>query len=291
MTAYTDTLEIGSTTLCRCFRLTRGNGQVMGFTDHDEDVSFAGVTYRAGAALGASEAASTLGLAPDEMDASGALSHDAITEADLAAGEYDGAKVEVWDVNWANTLARGLLGRYTIGEIERGGLSFRAELRSISASLDRAEGRVHTTLCDARRLGDTKCKLNLSSWQATGTVIKATVTEIVVSGLDGFDNGFFNRGILEWTTGANLGTSGDIRVSVKRGAEVILSLWHQPARAVSVGDTITVTAGCDRTSATCRDRFSNLINFRGFPHMPGDAFLNERGKEGDPDQTGGSRFE
>lgn len=290
MSAYSDALETGSTTLCRCFRLTRADGVTMGFTDHDTDVAFGGLTYRAEAAMSATEAASTLGLSPDEMEAHGALSDDSITEADLAAGLYDGAAVEVWDVDWRDTQVRQLLGRYTVGEVERGSLAFRAELRSMAATLDRPEGRLHTTLCDARRLGDHRCKLDLAAWQAPATVLRVTGLEVVVSGLDGFTGSFFSRGIVEWTGGANAGTSGDIRVSAKSGAEVTLSLWRLPARPISPGDTLTATAGCDRTAAMCRDRFANLINFRGFPHMPGEAFLRDYGREGDPDQTGGSRF-
>jgi uncharacterized phage protein (TIGR02218 family) len=290
MTAYTDALETGSTTLCRCFRLTRSDGVVMGFTDHDGDLAFDGVTFRAEAAMSATEAASTLGLSPDEMEAHGALSADAITEEDLAAGLYDGAAVEVWDVNWRDTAVRQLLGRYTIGEVERGGLAFRAELRSLAATLDRPEGRLHTTLCDARRLGDQRCGLDLAAWQATATVLRVTGLEVVVSGLGGFADRFFSRGIVEWTGGANAGTAGDIRVSARSGSEVTLSLWRQPARTIAPGDTLMATAGCDRTAAMCRDRFANLGNFRGFPHMPGEAFLHDYGREGDPDQTGGSRF-
>lgn len=290
MTAYTDALETGSTTLCRCFRLTRADGALMGFTDHDDDVAFDGLTHLASAALTASEASSKLGLSPDEMEVSGALSDEAITEIDVLAGAYDGAAVEVWDVDWATPAVRKLLGRYTIGEITRGGLGFRVELRSLAATINRAEGRVHTTLCDARRLGDGRCRLDLTNWRGLGTVLRAQGLEVVLSGLDGFETGYFDRGIIQWTGGDNLGSDGDVRVSALSGNETTLSLWRNPARVIAVGDTLTVTAGCDRTGATCRSRFDNLINFRGFLHMPGDAFLRERGSEGDPNQTGGSRF-
>ncbi|MEL7167363.1 MAG: DUF2163 domain-containing protein [Pseudomonadota bacterium] len=291
MTAYTEALQSGTTTLCRCFRIIRADGVEMGFTDHDSDLAFDGLTYRAAAALTATEAASNLGLSPDEMEAHGALSHDAITEDDLSARVYDRAWVEVWDVNWRDVTVRQILGRYTIGEVERGPLAFRAELRSLSATLDQQEGRVHSTLCDARRLGDHRCRLDLASWQASATVIRITGLEITVSGLEGFNSGFFSRGIVEWATGANVGGDGeDVRISTRSGTETTLSLWRAPTRKVQVGDTLTVTAGCDRTGATCRDRFANLINFRGFMHMPGDTFLNETARQGDPDQTGGSRF-
>ncbi|MQQ09112.1 DUF2163 domain-containing protein [Epibacterium sp. SM1979] len=291
MSAYSDALETGSTTLCRCFRITRADETVMGFTDHDADISFDGVTYSAEAALSASEAASTLGFAPDEMEAHGALSHQAITEADLIAGRFDGAAVEVWDVDWRNTATRALLGRYTVGEVERGGVAFRAELRSLAASLDRPEGRVHTTLCDVRRLGDGRCGLDLTAWQATATVVSVDGLEVWVSGLDEFNPGFFDKGTVEWLTGGNAGSAGDIRATLDSAGSLVLSLWRAPAATIAIGDTLTVTAGCNRTADTCRNRFNNLVNFRGFPHMPGEAFLRDYGIEGDPDQTGGSRFE
>jgi len=291
MTAYTDALETGSTSLCRCFRVTRSDGEVMGFTDHDTDVAFDGVTFSAEAALSASEAASTLGFAPDEMEAQGALSHAAITEIDLVTGAYDGASVEVFDVNWRDTSVCQLLGRYTIGEVERSGLAFRAELRSLAATLDRPEGRVHTTLCDARRLGDARCRIDLAGWQATATVTAVEGLEVTVSGLETFSARFFDKGTIEWLTGHNAGTDGDIRATFDSAGSLVISLWRSPAAAVQIGDTLTAVAGCNRMAETCRDRFNNLLNFRGFPHMPGDAFLRDYGVEGDPDQTGGSRFE
>ena len=109
--AYSAALESGSTRLCRCFLMTRADGMVLGFTDHDEDVTFEGVTFRASGALTSSEAASQLGLSPDEMDASGALSDEFITEADLSAGVYDGARVEVFDVDWTSPAIRRRLAR------------------------------------------------------------------------------------------------------------------------------------------------------------------------------------
>lgn len=290
MTAYEDALQSGSTRLCRCFRLTRLDGHVLGFTDHDEDVTLDGLRCLAGAALSATEAASTLGTSPDEMEAHGAFSDDAITEADLSAGVYDGAKVEVFDVDWSAPDTRHLLGRYTVGEVERGALGFRAELRSMSATLDRPTGRVHTSLCDVRRLGDSRCGVNLRPWQSAATVSAVNGTEVQVTGLDGFPSGFFDRGTIRWDTGSNAGAEADVRVNLNSGGAVTLSLWREPVGVPQPGDVLTVFAGCDRTAATCRNRFGNLANFRGFPHMPGEAFLRERGRDGDPDQDGGSRF-
>lgn len=292
MTAYDDALATGSTRLCRCYRVTRADGRVYAFTDHDDDLSFDGLTWKAGAALAASEAAATLGLAPDELDASGALSADTITEADLSAGLWDGAQVEILDVDWSAPGTRKLLGRFVMGELERQGIAFKAELRSASAGLERPAGRIHSHTCDCRRVGDARCGVDLAAkgLRRTCTVVAADATEIWVTGASGFPAGTFDRGVATWTAGGNAGFQADVRVARYDGTTLRLSLWHLPSAPVASGDKLSLDAGCDRTISTCRARFANVVNFRGFPHMPGDSALTEYGKQGAPGQDGGSRL-
>lgn len=290
MTTYEDALRSGSTSLCRCFQLTRADGVVIGFTDHDTDIRFGGVTYHAETALSATDASQSLGLSPDELEASGALSSDAISEADILAGLYDGAAVVVWDVDFSDVTTRQILGSYRIGEIQRGALAFQTELRSMAAALEQEVGEVYTATCPVRLLGDHRCKLDLSHWSAPATVISAQGAEIVVSGLDAFADGFFDRGTAHWQTGDNLFDPGDIHSTAQSGDHLKLTLWRMPGRDIAPGDTLTVTAGCDRTAETCRTRFDNFLNFRGCPHMPGSGFASEYASDNSTDQTGGSRF-
>ena len=79
-------LDSGVTTLCRCWKLQRRDGLIMGFTDHDQDIVLDGLTFLAGTGLSATEATSRLGLAIDGAEISGALADESLTEADLAAG-------------------------------------------------------------------------------------------------------------------------------------------------------------------------------------------------------------
>ena len=41
-------------------------------------------------------------------------------------------------------------------------------------------------------------------------------------------------------------------------------------RPIVVGDQVRLVAGCDKTFATCKAKFANALNFRGFPHLPGN---------------------
>jgi len=75
---YASAAVTSTARVCRCFRLTRRDGTVMGFTDHDVAVTFDGTTFQPETALDATDTAQKLGLAPDELEATGALSAAAV---------------------------------------------------------------------------------------------------------------------------------------------------------------------------------------------------------------------
>ncbi len=162
--ALTGQTGSGVTTLAQVWKLTRRDGVVAGFTDHDCDLVIGGVTYRAGTGLAASEATSRFDLSVDGGDIAGALDDDILTDADLAAGRYDAAQVETWLVDWSDTSLRVLTARGTLGEVKREGTAFIAELRGLAALLSQESGRLYTARCGAD-LGDGKCRINLAGWR------------------------------------------------------------------------------------------------------------------------------
>jgi uncharacterized phage protein (TIGR02218 family) len=257
--------------LCRCWTLIRRDGAWFGFTDHDRDVTVAGRVHAARTGLDAAEATRELGFAVGGGEVAGALVSAGITEDDLAAGLYDDASVETWLVDWSAPEHRLLLDVSHLGEIRRADGAFVAELRGLMHRLDEERGRLYGSAC-AADLGDARCRVNLAgaAFRCEASVISTDgALEIAAPALAGFAPGWFTGGRLDWTGGANAGTA--IEVRVHRGAG--LSLWQRAARPIAPGDAFVVTAGCDKTLATCRDRFANVANFRGFPHMPGTDFL------------------
>ena len=112
-------LASGSTTVARCYEVRRRDGETFGFTDHDRDLDFESVLFRADTGLAAKALQQATGLAVDNSEALGGLSSEAITEADILAGRYDGAEVTAWLVNWADVSERRLQFRGTLGEITR----------------------------------------------------------------------------------------------------------------------------------------------------------------------------
>ncbi|KAA2237250.1 DUF2163 domain-containing protein [Salinarimonas soli] len=257
--------------LCRCWALIRRDGAVLGFTDHDRDVAFAGRVHAARTGLDAAEATSELGFAVGGGEVAGALTSAGITEDDLAAGLYDDASVETWLVDWAEPEHRLLLDVAHLGEIRRADGAFVAELRGLMHRLDEERGRLYGAACSAD-LGDARCRVDLSApaLRHEGAVASTDgALEITAPALAGYAPGLFTGGRLRWTAGLNAGTAVEVRAH--RGGS--LSLWQRAARPIGPGDTFQVTAGCDKSLSTCRDRFANATNFRGFPHMPGTDFL------------------
>lgn len=280
------------TTLCWCWTLTRTDALVLGFTDHDRPIEFGGVTYAAATGFTASEIASSLGLSVDNLEVEGALSSAAIEEADIRAGRYDGARIELWRVNWADPQQRVLMRKGAIGEVTRGELAFTAELRGLAHALDQPAGRAYQRICDAV-LGDSRCGVDLdaAAYRGEGAVVAATDDRILATDdLAAFADGWFRHGRLTWTSGANAGAPAELRAHKATGSGAVLELWQRAALPVEPGDAFVVTAGCDKTFATCKAKFANTVNFRGFPHMPGNdrAFSYVVGQSGEND--GGSFF-
>lgn len=262
------------TTLCLCWRVTRRDGAVLGFTEHDRDLSFAGTWFRAASGFAASEAGSASGLAADTSEVAGGFSSEAIAEADLAGGRYDGARVEVFRVNWQAPEQHLLIAVQEIGEVTRQAGQFSAELRSLSHRLAREQGRIYNRRCDAA-LGDARCGVAMTAPGRRAVAVVVSVPDsgrIVVSGLGSFEQGHFRWGSLTFSSGPCAGLSADVETSLGVAGGTELRLWLPLSAWPNIGDALVVSVGCDKAFATCRDRFSNQLNFRGFPHMPGSDF-------------------
>jgi len=266
-----DHLASGATTLAWCWRVTRIDGEVFGFTDHDQPLVFDGTTFEPESGLIASEVRAGSDLSVDAQDAEGVLNSDRITETDILDGRWDNAEVEVWRVNWQDPSQRVLLRRGAIGQVRRGRMIFVAEVRSMAHVLQQTVGRIYQATCDAE-LGDSRCKVNLesSTFKGTGSVAALQRSRaFTASGLDSFDDGWFSLGTVEWTSGANSGRRAEVLLHSKIAGVVTIILLEEPVRAIEEGDDFIIRAGCDKRVATCRTKFDNVVNFRGFPHIPG----------------------
>lgn len=256
-----------TTTLAWCWKVTRADAQVFGFTTHDRDITLSGVTYQADTGFLASAAQARAGASVDNMDVTGMIDSTVISEADLLAGVWDGAQIEVRVVNWADTSQNVIMQTGTIGNVSLKGAQFTAEMRSLSQAMQQTVGRTMTRRCDAD-LGDARCGVTLATYTVTGT---ATANSSDRQTFSASDMPASIGGLLTWTSGANSGLSMEVKTA--SGGQIVLAL-PMPYDIAS-GDAYSVYAGCDKNASTCSGTFSNIANFRGFPFIPGtDAVLD-----------------
>lgn len=275
-------LDSGATTLCRCWKIRRRDGVDLGFTDHDVSLRFGGVTFEAESGLDASALQTANGLSVDNGQARGALSSDAISEDDIRVGLYDAAEIWQWLVDWRRPDLRVLMFRGHLGEIRRTDGSFEVELRGLAERLNVPVGRSILRTCD-RVLGDAKCGVDRTQPSFSAEVVagsESSGVRIVCAGLGTFAPRWFAQGAVTWLDGANAGRAQTIRSDSSVGGQRILELWQEPGRPLQPGDRLKVVAGCDKRADTCRKKFNNILNFRGFPHIPGEDWVTAYPKEG-----------
>lgn len=284
--AFAAHISTGATTLCFCWLIERLDGAKLGFTDHDEKIVFGGEIFLPANGLDGGEVASKLGAQVDTSEVLGVLSSEAISEEDIVLGRYDGAKITTYRVNWRDPDIRDTQRGDTIGEIVREDGVFRAELRSHQQAMNVVVGRRYQSLCDAA-VGDSRCGIDLetTSFRTTGTVLAQQGRfSVELSGISGFDQGWLSFGYAQWTSGKRIAISDTINEHQILGSKHILVFAEPVGDWLEIGDVATLYAGCDRCLSTCRDKFFNVPNFRGFPHIPGsDAVLKYPKAGGDLD--------
>lgn len=258
------------TTLATCWKLTRKDATVMGFTDHDQDFTYSSVLYKATSGFTPSSISTNANMAVDTQDIEGMLASDSISEEDILAGLYDSAQIEIFMVNY-NDLTQGdlKLKKGWLGEVSLKNNQFVAEIRGLTQKLTQTIGELYSPSCRAT-LGDARCGVNLASHQFTSSVTTVSSKQRFICSSLTQASGDFTGGTVLFTSGNNSGLGMEIKEHAYisgTGADITLAL--PMPYDIQVSDGVTVTRGCDKTLATCRDKFSNIVNFRGEPHVPG----------------------
>lgn len=268
-------LATRTTTTCRCWGVIRKDGVFLGFTDHDRDLVLDGQTYRAASGMTARALQSGTGLSVDNSEAFGALSAQSISEDDILAGRYDGAEITCWMVNWADPSARMMLFRGRFGEVTRQAGAFQVELRGLTDAMNQPRSLAYVRNCSAV-LGDARCGFDLGQ---TGYSVEVplqgrdTLGRYQFAAVDGIADRWFERGRCRVVDGAGAGQVEVVKFDQTIGTVRTVELWSSFRLDPKPGDTIRLEAGCDKQPATCSGKFANFLNFRGFPHLPGDDWL------------------
>lgn len=255
-------------TIAFCWRLERRDGAALGFTTHDRDLEFDGLRYRSSPGMLPSSISLSEGFGADALEVKGGLTADGISARDLRSGRWDGAALTIFMVDWENYAGERLVvAGGELGEIAARGGAFEAELRGLTAALERPV--VEQTSPDCRaELGDKRCRVDMAG-RVRITRIAAVVGMTMLDVEEAASGNAYVYGSLRWLAGANCGLHSPIMAS--EGTR--LTLREAPEFAVAAGDLVELREGCDKSLATCAARFANVANFRGEPHLPGIDLL------------------
>ena len=253
-------------TIALCWRVERRDGVTIGLTAHDRDLLIDGLVYRAAPGMTPSAVSRSASLDADSMDVTGALTSSAISERDLLAGRWDGARVAVFATDWSAPGECVSLGEGTIGAVETHGDALTAELRGNSAALERPVVEETSPECRAE-LGDARCRVAMAGRRRFARVLAMEGAVLTLDGAEAVANGF-GGGRLRWFSGANSG----LEDAVARSDGERVTLRRAP-RFEGAGALVEIIEGCDKSIASCSGRFGNALNFRGEPYLPGMDLL------------------
>lgn len=263
-------LDGGVISLAMLMTIRRRDGQVARLTDYDRPVKFGGNTYQPQAGLKRSALSVSEGLGVDSMEVEGY--YDGIlTEESMRKGKFDAAEVDVVFCEASSPDTYGAIGMFYgfVGDMKRHRDKFTLSVNGFTVLLQQELCEVTSPDCRAN-LGDARCKVNMTPHTYTGTITGiVSANEYTVSVSQ--PAGRFTYGTVEFTSGLNIGAV----IEIKDSPTGRIKLFLPPEYTVSVGDAITLMAGCDKTATTCANVYNNIINFQGEPHLPGLTPLTE----------------
>ena len=254
------------TSLAFCWRLERADGGGLGLTSHDAPVAIGDDLFLPSPGMVPAAVTSSLGLEPSSTEISGALFSEGLSDADLALGRWDGARLSLLAVDWRDGEAAPIeLARGELADVSIKGDGFTAELRGAACKLNEPVCPSTSPHCRAE-LGDKACRVDLAGRTRRIAALAWSGAEVDVQGPV---EPKFLFGRLRYLSGENCGAETVILgVDGSR-----LRLRDLPRADIAPGTVIEIREGCDKRLQTCTERFANAANFRGEPHLPGMDLL------------------
>lgn len=265
---------------CDLYTITLVAGTILRYTSGPRDIVFEGNTYlcaKSGVVPGFSRGNIKLaiGLMVENIEVN--IVFDSTTfilsttpSAFANAGGFDNARVKIDKLltpdQTFQDVSRGVINLYNgvVTDVHTTNTKCQLNVASDMISLNAQFPRNYFLPSCNNSLFDGGCGLNKESLAVTATCTAGnTVKTLTASGLTQ-PSEYFALGYVVVLTGVNAGLVRSVKASVSGS----LSLLYPLPVACANGDTFKAYPGCNKTQATCRDKFSNLGRFRGFPFVP-----------------------
>lgn len=259
--------------LISLFSIERTDGVVFRFTNHNTPISFQGETWTPSGGVGSSARRREDAFKDHDIEFRGAITSNRITDDDLLAGKYREAKVTEYVVDHRYPFAGAFFSDvWWIDQVEFTAEEWRTEMSGPTRFLKEKIGDLVGRTCD-RTLGDSQCGVSLPGVTASGVVVDGMedangrrVIIATVASLPTQVDDYYAYGFVTFTSGANNGLVGEVKTYQDSNRRIELQV-AMPF-PIAIGTTFSIVAGCDRLRATCRDKFSNILNNGGFGFMP-----------------------
>jgi uncharacterized phage protein (TIGR02218 family) len=271
------------------WRVERKDGLVLCFTDHDRTLLYESELYYPAGGFDASARQKRSALRERNLSLMGVISGSEITAEDIKAGRYREARVKETLVDWMYPFAGSFFeAEYWIVEISWSGEQWEAEMSGLTTWLRRDIGDVYSKTCRWRlgeRYGEEAvagCKVNLALMRSelvtvagisdprTQFTMNLTQAKDVAGNPVDLVDGWYNYGKITWKTGANQNIVSEIKNQVGK----VITLQLKTPFNIATGVRFDIEPGCDRLKGSCHEKFNNILNFGGFPFVPGtDAML------------------
>jgi uncharacterized phage protein (TIGR02218 family) len=165
-------------TIATLWKIVRTDGNVFGYTDHDQDIVFTGLRYKSSIGYTASAIDSTSDMSTSNLEINALLDNFDILESDIEGGLWNNAAVTIMLVNFMDltmgsvTMNSGVIGQFNLGEG-----TFTAEVRSLSQIMQQQLNEVYSPMCRAS-LGDSRCLIDLAPLTFTGVAVTSVTDNL-----------------------------------------------------------------------------------------------------------------
>ena len=275
LTAFLATTDADKLIQKDLFTITLTNGIILYYTSADKNITYNSNTYIS-TNMEKGDISETIGLSVDNLPIDMyPKDTDFIGDIQFAEacrnGTFDGVYLQLdyayYTEGWDNeplVLEERFVGKLDICDNDGIGKNHvKFEVKAPTEDLTiKLPQNVCQTSCPYTLYG-AGCNVDKSICSENSSVSANTTQKIINCGLIK-PNGYYQNGVILFTSGKNI----NIKRGIKYHTNGVLTLNLPLLYAPSVGDTFTVSAGCDKTMATCKNKFNNLANFGGTPFIP-----------------------
>lgn len=259
-----------------CVRIECVNGVVVRITDHPFDLAMSNATvYETDCGYSPTALSGSTTFASSAIDIEGIAAIGGLTRDQVASGVFDNARVFIFRTSYFSPVedyepvASGFFGK-TEMEDEH----YRIEGMSLIDALSQSVGKSYTAAC-SRTFGDAGCGISLAAIDAAGAITSVTSARVFTDSSRLEVDDWFGAGTIKFTSGQNVGLRPLEIKSFTAGG--VITTFEPAYYLPQIGDAFVITPGCRRRLQDCRDKYSNIVNFFGFPNIPTPSAYTEIG--------------